>query len=316
MVPVAIPEPKRKLGFRPSVNDMPKSRVTRDGIEAGLSSPQSPSPTGLWARLTKRLSCWRADWRERLGTSQPERALCPLRAGHPLPDEAVFQAFAIALISGNTRWDRIDRIRSELHEPFQDFSPARYAALSDSAVSESLVPWFRQRQAGAASLNNSLMNLRQTAAVLAGSGTHQSARQYLEEAFATAGESPERLAMLIGGSTPWKMPGFGIPLAAEALRLIGFDLCKPDRHVLRAMGSWHYVRFARWDRKGEFTAPQARPPELLATMFAVRRLAEANGLGVSYANSVIWTAGAASGPHLTNIEFERLARPADEEALD
>ena len=215
----------------------------------------------------------------------------------------------MALISGNTRWDRIARIRSELHEPFQEFSPARYAALSDSAISETLLPWFRQRHAGAAGLNNSLMNLRKTAAVLAGSATHQNARDYLKAAFAAADGSPERLAMLIGSSPRWKLPGFGIPLAAEALRLLGFDLCKPDRHVLRAMGSWHYVQFARWDRKGEFTAPQARPPELLATMLAVRTLAGANGLGVSYANSVIWTAGAVSGPHLTNGEFEQLARP-------
>lgn len=304
-------EQKRKSGFRPFVISTPTSHFERNDVEASPPSPPAPNQIELWARLTERSSYWRSDWRERIDTPPSQDPLCPLRREQGLSNETVFEAFAVALTSGNARWDRIARIRSQLHEAFQDFSPAGYAALSDSEISETLVPWFRQRGAGSAGLDMRLANLRQTAAVLAGLGAHHSARNYLEAAFAAAGGSSESLAMLIGSSPAWKLPGFGIPLAAEALRLLGFDLCKPDRHVLRAIASWHYVQFARWERKGEFTAPQARPPELLATMLAVRAFAEANGLGVSYANSVIWIAGAASGPHLTNLELERLARPAN-----
>ena len=102
------------------------------------------------------------------------------------------------------------------------------------------------------------------------------------------------------------MPGFGIALAAEALRLLGLDLCKPDRHILRAVGAWSLVDFRRWDRKGDFTPPQADTTELRATMLAVRAIARANGLGVSYVNSVIWTAGAVSGARLANEEFKMI----------
>jgi len=229
----------------------------------------------------------RADWREMVDTPRSQAGFCPFRGSDALPNEAVFEAFAIALISANTRWGGIARIRSDLHEPFEDFSPTRYAAMSDNAIRETVWPWFRERRAASAGLDKRLLSLRQTAAVLAGLDMYRSARHFLEAAYAEAGGSPEGLAMLIGGSPGWKLPGFGIPLAAEALRLLGFDLCKPDRHVLRAMGSWRLVRFARWDRKGKFTAPQARPSEMLEAMLAVRGLAEANGLGVSYANSVI-----------------------------
>jgi len=253
------------------------------------------------------LSSWRADWREIIDTPRRQTGFCPFRGSDALQNEAVFEAFAIALISANTRWDSIARIRSDLHEPFQNFSPTRYAALTDSAIREIVLPWFRERRAASARLDKRLLSLKRTAAVLGGSDGYRSARHFLDAAYAAAAGSPERLAMLIGGSPGWKLPGFGIPLAAEALRLLGFDLCKPDRHVLRAMGSWRLVHFARWDRKGEFTAPQARPSELLDVMLGVRRLAEANGLGVSHANSVIWLAGAASGPHVTNLGFERMA---------
>ena len=47
-------------------------------------------------------------------------------------------------------------------------------------------------------------------------------------------------------------------------------------------------------------------------MLAVRAVAAANGTSVSYANSVIWTAGAVSGARLTNEEFEAIGRNCGE----
>src|SRR5690242_11720605 len=159
-----------------------KSSVTQSGSFDTLAVETSvSSPTELWRRLIERLCNWRCDWRDGIETQSGE-ALPPLRRGHDLPNDVAFQAFAVALISGNTRWDRIAQIRSELDEPFQGFSPARYAALSDHAVIGTLVPWFRERRAGAAGLGKSLLNLRQTAAVLAGLDSYPSARHFLESA--------------------------------------------------------------------------------------------------------------------------------------
>jgi len=90
--------------------------------------------------------------------------------------------------------------------------------------------------------------------------------------------------------------------------MLGLDLCKPDRHILRAMAAWSLVEFRRWDRRGEFTAPDADVGGLRATMLAVRRIAEANGTSVGYTNSVIWMGGAVSGARLSNDAFEALAR--------
>ena len=132
-------------------------------------------------------------------------------------------------------------------------------------------------------------------------------RCLIRSAFAETEGSPEEMAVLLGSAPQWKLPGFGIALAAEALRNLDFDLCKPDRHILRALGSCKLVRFARWDRRGAFTAPSAGRPELLSAMLAVRRLAEANRVAVTRASSAIWIAGAVSGVRLTNQEFAALA---------
>lgn len=61
-------------------------------------------------------------------------------------------------------------------------------------------------------------------------------------------------------------------------------------------------------RQGEFTVPDADVGALRATMLAARRIAEANGTSVSYANSVIWMGGAVSGTRFANDAFEALAR--------
>jgi hypothetical protein len=271
-----------------------------------LSATNRARETRIWANLVATMSRWDPAWRSRVGIDDQSVVLRSGEGGPPISNEQAFEAFAIALLSGNTRWDRIERIRDQLREPFDDFRPEAFAGRSDRSIDEDIMPWFRTRRAGAAGLRSGLGRLRETAGLLAGKGRFGSAQSLIEAAFAEAGGSPEAVAMLLGHAKEWKLPGFGIALAAEALRLLGYDLCKPDRHVLRAIGAWKLVHFARWDRKGEFTAPQARPSEILATMLAVRSLAETIGVAVTKANSVIWTAGAVSGARLTNAEFAAL----------
>ncbi|QDZ06789.1 hypothetical protein FPZ24_04285 [Sphingomonas panacisoli] len=251
-----------------------------------------------------RLDAWRSDWRSQIDAETPEFV-----GGFPpnrLSDRRVFEAFTVALLSGNARWDRIAAVRPALSEPFHHYDLARFAALSDVNIDQTLVPWFARHRAGSAGLAQGLRRLRRTATVLEAHGSYE----YLRDVFAAADGSPDRAAVLLGHSSQWKLPGFGIALAAEALRLLGFDLSKPDRHVLRALGSWDIVAFSRWDRKGEFTAPQARPKELASAMTAVRALAADNEVGTSVCTSVIWTAGAVSGARLTNAEFAALAMEA------
>jgi hypothetical protein len=259
----------------------------------------------IWERLSARLAEWDPDWRTRAGIDAPRPVTRSADAGPPITNLEAFDALAVALVSGNTRWDRIKPIRDQLHEPFRGFDPATFAQLDDKTLVRDVLPWFRERRAGSAGLRAGLARLRDTARLLTGGGRFENAEAMIRAGLAEARGSPEMLAMLLGNSKEWKLPGFGIALAAEALRLLGFDLCKPDRHVTRAVGAWSLVSFARWDRRGEFTAPQATPRELLATMLAVRSLAEANAIATTSASSVIWTAGAVSGARLTNQELER-----------
>jgi len=257
----------------------------------------------LWDRLQQRLDQWNPAWREHVGGPATEERLARRRNGDPFSDNEIFERLLLALLSGNTRWSTVERIQGELTGPFEGFSLPAYASKTDSEVA-ALAPWFSERKAGSTGLKAGLIRLRDTAALLDRySRDHGSADAYFLDALREAGGEPEDLAVVLGSSKRWKLPGFGIALAAEALRNIGFDLCKPDRHVLRCIAAWDLVEFANWPQASDFTAPKATPAELHRTMYAVRAIAEANSAGVSYATSVIWTAGALSGARLTNNEL-------------
>jgi hypothetical protein len=274
------------------------------GLSTSAGEPERAVAQALWHELGVRLDKWQTDWRS-LIEAPAVPPVQPLRNFASVSDEAIFEAFATAAISGNTRWDRIAAVRDQLADPFLNFSLRGFAALGDRDIDERIVPWFRERRAGAPRLRAVLARLRDAARIL-GCDDTRTAAAFLEEARMSAQQSAEEMAYLLGTAPRFKLPGFGIALAAEALRLLGCDLCKPDRHVMRATGSWKMVHFRRWP-EGKFAAPQARPGELLATMLAVRALATANDVSVSFANSAIWIAGAVSGARLTNTELTSLS---------
>src|SRR5690606_25192158 len=107
--------------------------------------------------------------------------------------------------------------------------------------------------------------------------------------------TPERMAVELGGGGMWKLPGFGVALSAEALRNLGFDVSKPDRHILRAVGTWRLMSFARWPDRSGRNSPAASPQELYSTMLAVKDMARANDESATWVDSTIWTACARGG---------------------
>ena len=87
-------------------------------------------------------------------------------------------------------------------------------------------------------------------------------------------------------------------LAAEALKNLGFDAARPDRHVKRAMGSFGLVHVERWPGRNGRAAPSLTSRRLLlAAMTAARvptRKCGANSSGLEGATCY------ASAPDLIN----------------
>ena len=269
------------------------------------------SPT-LWRSIESCLDRKLPQWRGqvcKMGQLEAVEARC---TGQPWSDDEVFEALLMAVLSANTDWSKIERIQRELADLFCEFSLDWYAGRSPAEVKRRFLPWFedKERRAGSMSLKDGLTNLIRAARILLKySRTHRTADGYFTSLLDRCRGDPKEAALRLGCEGPDKLPAFGVPLAAEALKNLGFDVAKPDRHIMRAVGSFGLVHFSRWTdaKDGRARPVSSSKGKLLAVMEAVQAIAEAANKRVVLVDNAIWLLCAKSRLHLTNRQLAELA---------
>ena len=219
----------------------------------------------------------------------------------------------MAVLSAETDWSKIERIEKDLKGLFHGFRLDWYAARSPAEIGERFVPWFKDRKAGSRTLAKNLANLVGAAQILLEhSKDHGAADHYFTSLLKICDGDPKQAALRLGRrGDDYKLPSLGVPLAAEALKNLGFDVAKPDRHILRAMGSFQLVHFSGWsnasDGREGWAAPTSKSKKLLlAVMAAVQEIAEAASEPVVLVDNAIWILCAESGLHLSNQELAEI----------
>jgi len=234
-------------------------------------------------------------------------AVARREAGSHWCDDQVFEALLLAVLSNNTDWAKVVCVLPELRDAFSGFSLAKYAETADQDV-DRFVSWFKHRNAGSMTLRRSLVGLAQTALILRNwSTSHGSAEHYFLDVVDSSRGDLKVAAIALGkkGSTK-KLPALGVPIAAESLRNMGFDLCKPDRHVCRAMGSFGRVLFRRWTDRAGTKPPKATACEMLETMTVVETIARIVGAQATFVDNAIWLLCCKSGLHMSNADLESM----------
>ena len=271
----------------------------------------------LWKHAKARLESGIPDWRHRIDLFQQVAAVEKRAASsRPWGDDAVFEALVLAVLSANTDWSKIERIRDDVAALFSGFSLESYAERSEAEIGERFVPWFKERKAGSVTLRRSLTDLIDTAWVLAAySRANGAAEGYFRSLMVQCAGDPKRTALCLGQSGRYKLPSLGVALAAEALKNLGFDVAKPDRHIMRAVGSFGLVHFGRWSEETMLRAgtnpPNPTPKRQLAAMTAVEEIAKAADEPVVLVDNAIWLLCAKSGLYLTNRELAELAHDCE-----
>lgn len=219
----------------------------------------------------------------------------------------------MAVLSSDTDWSNIERIQADLPDLFSGFSLASYAKLSDDEIGDRFVPWFEDRKAGSRSRKGNLLNLVGAAQKLLDfSRKHGAADNYFTSLVEKCDGDPKQAALRLGQDREYKLPSLGVALAAEALKNLGFDVAKPDRRAMRAVGSFGLVRFSRWSKDGDGRIGRAAPEstrkaELLAVMTEVEQIAEAAKERVVFVDNAIWLVCARSELYLANSKLAEMA---------
>ena len=271
----------------------------------------------LWDRIESRLDSSLPGWRNRIEELGQVAAVEARSRGRTWSDDAVFKAVSMAVLSSNTDWSKIERVQVELAELFAGFRLETYAALPASEIGDRFLPWFKKRKVGSMTLERDLVNLvGATRILLQYSRDHGMADGYFTSLMHRCEGDPKQAALRLGREGEYKLPSLGVALAAEALKNLGFDVAKPDRHIMRAVGSFGLVRFGRWaggggGRNGRAPPVTTSKSKLLAVMTAVEEVAESAGKPVVLVDNAIRLLSTRSGPYLTNSELAEVSREGD-----
>ena len=267
----------------------------------------------LWRNIESSLESWRDDWRDLVDELGQLDAIRRRSEGRVWSDDETFEALLLSVLSNNTDWSKIQGIRAELPDVFSGFNLERYAKLSEDDISGRIVPWFQARRTGSMVLKRSLVHLVKTAQRLSEhSSVHGSAECYFTSLVHRLENDPKRAAVRLG--TPgdeYKLPAFGVPLAAEALKNLGFDVAKPDRHLLRALAAFGLVEVGEWPRRDRRGAPKPSKGLFVDAMAATQEISAAADAPAVVADNAIWLLCARSGAWLTNPQLEELAVRSD-----
>ena len=267
----------------------------------------------LWRNIEARLDSSLEGWRGRVDGFDQMAAVEARAAGREWSDAATFRGLLLAVLSNNTDWSKIERIQGDLEQLFFGFDPTLYAELPACEIGERILPWFLDRRAGSVNLKRDLVNLIDTARLLSEhSRVYGTAESYFTALVRRVDGDPKQAALRLGLPGKDKLPAFGVALAAEALKNLGFDVAKPDRHIKRAVASFGLVPFGEWPGRDGRAAPSLSSRTLyLAVMEAVQDIAAAAGRPVVMIDNAIWMLCARSGLYLTNPELARLARESE-----
>ena len=265
---------------------------------------------GLWRNIESRLNSGLQGWRSRVEDFGQVAAVKERAAGREWTDDETFEGLLMAVLSNNTDWSRIERIRADLAELFSDFSLKSYAELPGREIGDRILPWFLERKAGSMTLQRDLVSLRRSARRLyQHSRLHGTAESYFTLLVRRLGGDPKKAAVQLGSPGNDKLPAFGVALAAEALKNLGFDVAKPDRHAKRAVASFGLVPFEDWRDRSDRKVPRCHSKSLyLAVMGAVQDIAASASVPVVTADNTIWLLCAKSGLYLTNAELAAMVR--------
>jgi len=273
----------------------------------------------LWNEIQKELTARYAIWRTEIFGFGQVVAGSLRDCKKPFSDLEIFYGFVLGLLSNNTIWSNVQTslgqpgALNQLARLFCNYDPVQFASMPPSHITTTN-NWFLAKNAGSPYLLNRLKDFHKTSQIFAGVIAKPDTLDNYFQTIKGRNGTAMCLACKLGstGST-YKLSGFGIPLAAESLKNIGYDVAKPDRHINRALASFGLVTFKKWPSKGGWDAPSPTDREFRKVMWVMDCFARAVCPPTVYIDNSIWILCAAGGsnpcsrPHLTNAELRNIA---------
>ena len=146
------------------------------------------------------------------------------------------RAMVYSMLSSRTEWAKIQpRIESgEIDQIFCDFHPDKLL----QCKSEELLNQLKEIRCASLSTRKQMkalldVNIKTLCHI---EDTYNGIDNFYKQIISIEGTYKILLLVLATKESPYKLCEMNTPLVAEYLRNVGYDLCKPDRHICRILG--------------------------------------------------------------------------------
>jgi len=247
------------------------------------------------------------------------KAIDERERGKQWSNNEVFEGIVKAILSSNVDWAKIENVINDLHIVFHDYDIDIYSTLTDDEIEKDVLSWFVERKANSTTLKQNLKLMRNcAAAILKIKKNYSDLESFLIDLFHKNNKDTKTMALCLGHSSSInKLPGIGIALAAEALKNLGFDVAKPDRHINRAIASLGLIKINTWyvDQGGKkvratpktgYAYPSNTKNNCIKIMEKVEEIADYIEKKVTFIDNAIWLLCAKSGLHYSNESITEL----------
>ena len=190
-------------------------------------------------------------------------------AGKKYSLEEHIRGLVYALLTNQTKWNRITPHLAEIDQIFFAYAPEQIKNVSG----ESLAKKIFSLKCGNISTKAQMKALADNIRIF-----EELEKEYGSmDAFITS-DAPEVIVKKLSQSnSPYKLHQVGESLAWEYIRNVGIDGAKPDTHIRRFLGS---------NRMGESKGKEATIEEALSQ---IERLSEETGLTKATVDNIIWS---------------------------
>lgn len=194
------------------------------------------------------------------------------------------RAMVYSLLSSQTPWIRIETNKSDIDAIFCDYIPDQLAMKDPILINEQL----KEIKCGSLNRKSQMQALTGNIEKMVMLNNQAGGIDAFYDGLLTKTEDThpfEKLIRLLAFDKKYKLKQMGVPLVAEYLRNVGYDIPKPDRHIMRILGPEHLNEHNR-------TAPSSEgwePDDLFEAFRIIQDYSKTTGVRQAYIDYLLWS---------------------------
>ena len=269
----------------------------------------------IWEVVIERLSSWKAAWENEIDNLGQVPKILQRSDGKRFSDNEVYEGFVHAIFTASIDYRIVKTNFVKIKRAFNDFdlsimsNKQLYKTKEDILNALGFNGRYDTNKTGY-SQNNLANKAIRTASDITRIVSSFGSMELFFERYCM--NNSIKIAQSLS-SGQFKISGMLLPIAHEAIKNVGFDTIKPDRHIKRIFYyfGW-YTNNTGWEldnKNSNYKYPLLNDAQVNELIIASKKIKEELGINsLCYLDNVLWLLCSKSGLHYTNSELIEITK--------